>query len=182
MRILAGRFKGQSIATSRKLPYRPTQTRIRKSIFDRLNPYRYETVLDLFAGSAFFSLPLARAFPRVIGVERRSTRIAEWNARKNQIDNVEFIKSSARAFLAKAKIQPDLVVLDPPRTGAGKGIVKSVATLAPQRVVYISCNPTTFASEARILLDSGYQLSSLKFVDQFPNTYHIETVGLFEKD
>ena len=139
-------------------------------------------VLDLFAGSAFFSLPLARAFPRVIGVERRSTRIAEWNARKNQIDNVEFIKSSARAFLAKAKIQPDLVVLDPPRTGAGKGIVKSVATLAPQRVVYISCNPTTFAPEARILLDSGYQLSSLKFVDQFPNTDHIETVGLFEKD
>ncbi len=138
-------------------------------------------VLDLFSGSAFFSLPLARAFPEVLGVDRRSTRIAEWNAHRNRIENVKFVKSSAWAFIAKAKIQPDLVILDPPRTGAGKGIVKSVATLGPQRVVYISCNPTTFAPEARLFIDRGYKLSTLKFVDQFPNTYHIETVALFER-
>jgi 23S rRNA (uracil1939-C5)-methyltransferase len=141
-----------------------------------------ELVLDLFSGSAFFSLPLARAFPRVIGVDRRSTRIAEWNAQRNRIENVKFVKSSAWAYIAKAKIQPDLVILDPPRSGAGKGIVKAVAELAPQRVVYISCNPSTFSAEARLLLDKGYALSSLKFVDQFPNTYHIETVALFEKN
>ena len=140
-----------------------------------------ELVLDLFSGSAFFSLPLARAFPRVIGVDRRSTRIAEWNAQKNRIENVKFVKSSAWEYIAKAKIQPDLVILDPPRSGAGKGIVKAVAALAPQRIVYISCNPSTFAAEARLFLDKGYGLSTLKFVDQFPNTYHIETIALFEK-
>jgi len=140
-----------------------------------------KTVLDLFCGSAFFSVPIARSGARVTGIDKRSVANAIWNARHNAIQGVGFIKASAWNYLMKADIQPDVVVLDPPRTGAGKNIVKRVATLRPQRVVYVSCNPTTLAPEARILLDHGYKLSSIKFIDQFPNTPHIETVLLFER-
>lgn len=138
-------------------------------------------VLDLFCGSAFFSLPLARTASKVIGVDRRSAANAKWNARHNQIENVEFVKSSAWAFLMKRRIRPDTVVLNPPRTGAGKNIVKKVASLEPSKIVYVSCNPTTFATETRLLLDNSYQLSSFKFIDQFPNTHHIETIASFER-
>ena len=139
-----------------------------------------KSVLDLFCGSAFFSLPVARAGAKVIGIDRRSISNALWNARHNEIDGLEFVKIPAAAYLMKARVKPDVVILDPPRTGAGKNIVRRVSTLRPRRIVHVSCNPTTFAPEARILLDNGYTLSSLKFIDQFPGTPHIETVSLFE--
>jgi 23S rRNA (uracil1939-C5)-methyltransferase len=141
-------------------------------------------VLDLFCGSAFFSLPIAREGVAVTGVDRRSVGNAIWNARHNKIENVRFEKASAWAFLLhglKGRPGPGVVILDPPRTGAGKNIVRRVADLAARRIVYVSCNPTTFAPEARILLDQGYTLDSLKFVDQFPNTPHIETIAVFNR-
>ena len=138
-------------------------------------------VLDLFCGSAFFSLPIARSGAKVTGIDKRSVANAIWNARHNEIEGVRFIKASAWVYLMKTNVKPDVVVLDPPRTGASKNIVKRVSTLQPQHVVYVSCNPSTLAPEARILLDHGYTLSSIKFIDQFPNTPHIETVSLFER-
>jgi 23S rRNA (uracil1939-C5)-methyltransferase len=140
-----------------------------------------KVALDLFCGSGFFSLLIARQTSRVIGIDRRSIANAQWNAQRNEIRNVEFIKAAAWAFLMKAQIKPDTVVLDPPRTGAGKGIVHKVIALEPAKVVYVSCNPSTFAPEARLLMDGGYKLSSFKFVDQFPHTHHIETIAVFER-
>jgi len=140
-----------------------------------------KVVLDLFCGSGFFSLLIARQASRVIGVDRRSIANALWNAQRNEIKNVEFVKAAVWAFLMKTGVKPDTVVLDPPRTGAGKGIVQKVIALEPEKVVYVSCNPSTFAPEARFLLDHGYELRSLKFVDQFPGTSHIETIGVFSR-
>ncbi len=140
-----------------------------------------KTVLDLFCGGAFFSLPVARAGANVTGVDRRSVANASWNARHNEIRGVEFVKAPAWAYLRKTRAAPDAVILDPPRPGAGKNVVRRVAALSPARVVYVSCNPTTFAPEARILIDSGYRLASLRFVDQFPGTPHIETIAVFER-
>jgi tRNA/tmRNA/rRNA uracil-C5-methylase (TrmA/RlmC/RlmD family) len=71
--------------------------------------------------------------------------------------------------------------LNPPRAGAGREVAKRVAELKAQRIVYVSCNPSTLGREAAILTSNGYQLRSLTLVDQFPNTYHIETVALFER-
>ena len=137
--------------------------------------------LDLFCGSGFVSLPLAKLSSRLVGVDRRSIRTAEWNARRNRIADAEFIKASAWSFLANSDIRPDLVVLDPPRTGAGRSVARRVATLNPVRIIYLSCNPTTFAPEARLLLEAGYGLSSITFIDQFPNSHHIEILGLFQR-
>ncbi len=137
-------------------------------------------VLDLFAGSGFFSLPLARAGAHVTAVERKSVSNAKWNARHNKIPNIRMVKSSAWAFLLKSPMTPGAVILDPPRTGASRNVVGRVAETRPRRIVYVSCNPTTFAPEARVLLDQGFEMRSLTFVDQFPGTPHIETVAVFE--
>ena len=139
-----------------------------------------ELALDLFCGSGFFSLPLAGRYNRVIGVERRSVANARWNARRNRIRNVEFVKAPVWTYLKKAKARPDTVVLNPPRTGAGKAVIRAASELEPGRIVYISCDPTTFAPEARLLLDGRYRLKALGCLDQFPNTHHIETIALFE--
>ena len=140
-----------------------------------------KVALDLFCGSGFFSLLIARQASRVIAIDRRSIANAQWNAQRNEIKNVEFVKAAAWAFLIKTGVKPDTVVLDPPRTGAGKGIVHKVIDLEPAKIVYVSCNPSTFAPEARLFLDGGYKLNSFKFVDQFPGTPHIETVAVFSK-
>ena len=139
-----------------------------------------DVVLDLFCGSGFFSLLMARYASRVLGIDRRSVSNAQWNARRNEIANVEFVKASAWAFLMKTRVKADTVVIDPPRTGAGKSIIQKIIALKPKKIVYVSCDPTTFASEAKLLLNQSYRLRSLKFVDQFPNTPHIETIAEFE--
>jgi 23S rRNA (uracil1939-C5)-methyltransferase len=141
-----------------------------------------EIILDLFCGSGFFSLLMARQAAKVVGVDRRSVSNAQWNARRNGIDNVEFVKASALSFLTKSPFDADTVVLDPPRKGTGKAIVKKVVTHSPNTIVYVSCNPATFAAEARAILDGGYNLRSLRFVDQFPNTHHIETTAVFDRN
>jgi len=138
-------------------------------------------VLDLFSGDGFFSLPLARKAEQVVAVDRRSTANAMRNARLNRVGNITFVKSSARAFLMNAAIRPDAVVLDPPRSGGGPNLTRRIAGLGPARIVYVSCNPTTFAADARVLASHDYRITHLEILDQFPNTHHIETIALFEK-
>ena len=82
--------------------------------------------------------------------------------------------------LKNADVHPDVVVLNPPRAGCGVGVASQVAGLKANRLVYVSCNPTTFAREAALLVGNGYRLTRLTLIDQFPNTYHIESVALFE--
>ena len=129
MRILAGRFKGQSIATSRKLPYRPTQTRIRKSIFDRLNPYRYETVLDLFAGSGIMGFEAASRGAREVTLvekDKRSLDLLKENGKKFQGVDFQYIYRDAIRFL-ETENAFDLIFADPPYGRyALDGMVKTI--------------------------------------------------------
>ncbi len=136
-------------------------------------------VLELFAGVGFFSIPLAGAAREVIAIEsgRAAARQARENARINGRWQLQVVEGQVDATLKGAELKPDVVVLDPPR--AGMKDVELIARLKPGRVVYISCNPTTFAREAAALGAAGYRLSRLTLVDQFPNTYHVELVGLF---
>ncbi len=142
----------------------------------------HSKVLDLFSGSGFFSIPLASASRQLIGVEtsRDAVRQAIENARVNAVWNVEFAAGNVDTILAGAEVDPDLVVLNPPRTGAGVKVAERVAGLKASRLVYVSCNPTTFAREAAVFLKNGYRLSGMTMVDQFPNTYHIELIARFD--
>jgi 23S rRNA (uracil1939-C5)-methyltransferase len=142
--------------------------------------------LDLYAGVGLFTVRLARAFERVIGVESdpRASSFARTNLSENGVANIEFHNDRAegwlRGFAAKiagrGEESPDLVVLDPPRSGAAEAM-DHLIDLRPGRISYVSCDPSTLARDLRKLLDSGYDLRSVKAFDLFPQTYHVETVA-----
>jgi 23S rRNA (uracil1939-C5)-methyltransferase len=139
-------------------------------------------VLELYSGVGFFSVPLSGMSTEVIGLEGNlaSVRQARENARLNERHNLRFTEGEVDTALAKASIEPDVVVLDPPRAGCGVKVAERITEMKPQRIVYVSCNPSTFAREASVFLANGYDLRRLTLIDQFPNTYHIEMAALFE--
>jgi 23S rRNA (uracil1939-C5)-methyltransferase len=90
------------------------------------------------------------------------------------------IEGQADATVRAPELKPQVIVLDPPRAGCSMGTIERIAKLKAERIVYVSCNPATFAREAATLAKENYALRRLTLIDQFPNTYHIETVALFE--
>jgi 23S rRNA (uracil1939-C5)-methyltransferase len=141
-------------------------------------------VLDLFCGSGFFSIPLARNAEQVLGVEtsRAAVRQARVNAGLNQVTKAEFFEGVVEETLKNSpELRPDLVLMNPPRTGAGRDVAALAGGLGAQRLIYVSCNPSTFAREAPVIVSKGYTLESITLVDQFPNTYHIEMVAVFAR-
>jgi 23S rRNA (uracil1939-C5)-methyltransferase len=145
-----------------------------------------EFAIDLYAGVGLFTIQLARRFKRVIGVEsdREAGEFALENLSVNRITNVEFHTGNAEAWLKssveKPTRSPDLLLLDPPRSGAAEA-VRLLDALAPLRVTYVSCDPATLARDLRSLIDSGYELSKITAFDLFPQTYHVETVAALER-
>jgi 23S rRNA (uracil1939-C5)-methyltransferase len=139
-------------------------------------------LLDLYCGSGLFSLPLAAAGARVVGIDenRQAIKDAETNLRLNRIPGgrVQFISARVEDGLARvAREAWDAVILDPPRQGCPKPILTAVfGHIAPSRAVYVSCNPDTLAAELPSILDAGYRAERIEAVDMFPHTDHIETV------
>ncbi|MGB2988768.1 MAG: 23S rRNA (uracil(1939)-C(5))-methyltransferase RlmD [Candidatus Zixiibacteriota bacterium] len=141
-----------------------------------------EEVLDLYCGNGTISMFLSRAAKKVIGVEslEEAVQNARRNAELNGVSNCEFIQGEAKAVLRdfeQNKAIPDLVVIDPPRAGLHPRVIKSLQNLKPQRIVYVSCNPTTLARDLTVFCRQDYKLENVKPVDMFPHTYHIESVA-----
>lgn len=138
--------------------------------------------IDVYSGVGLFTIQLARRFDRVVGIESdaEAARFARENIAANCATNVEFHNSVAESwlkrFLESQGEQPDLVLLNPPRSGAMEAVPHIVA-LKPSSIAYVSCDPTTLARDLRALLDSGYELSRVTALDLFPQTYHVETVA-----
>ncbi|MBL8183057.1 MAG: class I SAM-dependent RNA methyltransferase, partial [Blastocatellia bacterium] len=138
-----------------------------------------ETALDLYCGVGLFALPLARSFKNVIGVEEdgEAVKFAKQNKARASMSNVEFRRSGVRDFLLGHELgKTDLVLLDPPRSGAEPGVIAHIAKMRPSTIVYVSCEPSILARDLRELLDAGYKIDSLTGVDLFPQTHHVETV------
>ncbi|MBU5614045.1 23S rRNA (uracil(1939)-C(5))-methyltransferase RlmD [Geomonas azotofigens] len=138
-----------------------------------------ERVLDLYCGNGNLSLPLALNAAQVLGIEGYAPSIADAvaNAEANGIENANFqVSDAAQAVrrLVKRKERFDLVVLDPPRGGAEAAA--ELAGLAPQKIIYVSCDPATLARDLASLCGNGYQVTRSKPVDMFPQTYHLESV------
>jgi 23S rRNA (uracil1939-C5)-methyltransferase len=141
-----------------------------------------ERVFDLFSGIGTIALALAPASREVWGIEvvERAVADALENARLNGIDNARFYAGDVRTALrplAEEAGSPDVVVVDPPRAGLSQKVVRRILELRARRVVYVSCNPTTLAPNARQLVDGGYVLERVRPVDMFPQTPHIECVA-----
>ena len=140
-----------------------------------------ETVVDAYCGTGTIGIFASRNAARVIGVEnnRDAVRDAISNAKANRADNVRFYTADASDFLqgmAKAGEHADVVILDPPRAGSDERFLSAVTTVAPERVVYVSCNPETLARDLGYLTRHGYRVERIQPVDMFPHTEHIKTV------
>lgn len=140
-----------------------------------------ERVLDLFCGVGNFSLPLARRAGFIVGVECYPPAIADAmaNAARHGLDNLSFHAEPAEgAALRYGSF--DLVLLDPPRTGAYQ-VMRDLLAARPQRIVYVSCDPATLARDLRPLVHNGYRLASAQPFDFFPQTWHIESLSVLER-
>ncbi len=144
-------------------------------------------VQDLFCGLGNFTLPIARSAAAVVGVEGAESLVerGQENATANQIDNVQFKAADLTQIEPGAQWlggAVDRVLLDPPRSGALE-VLPSVARLAPERIVYVSCGPATLARDAGVLVNEyGYRLEQAGIMDMFPHTAHAEAMALFVKD
>jgi len=145
-----------------------------------------KTALDLYCGAGTISLYLARHFERVIGAEIVPEAIenAKRNAENNGIKNAEFIcadaSMAAESFLS-AGVRPDAVIVDPPRKGMDGGAIEAICSMSPERVVYVSCNPSTLARDIERFSLRGYLLTKAIALDMFPRTSHVEAVVLLSK-
>ncbi|OOV88924.1 hypothetical protein BTA35_0202340 [Oceanospirillum linum] len=144
-----------------------------------------DVVLDLFAGFGNFSLPLAKKVASVTGVEGAANlvRQARVNAKLNGIENAFFEAADlSQAFkgLSWAKTRYNVVLLDPPRTGA-QTICEQMKSLGAKKVLYVSCNPSTLARDSAILAEQGFRLVKAGIMDMFPQTAHVESMALFER-
>ncbi|HEX8206106.1 MAG TPA: 23S rRNA (uracil(1939)-C(5))-methyltransferase RlmD [Solirubrobacteraceae bacterium] len=146
----------------------------------------WERVYDLFCGMGTIGLTLAPRAGEIWGLEVVEEAIADAiaNARRNGVENARFfagdVRLAMRELVEKAG-RPDVVVVDPPRSGMSQKVVRRLIEAAPKRVVYVSCNPTTLAPNAAQLVEAGYELKRVRPVDMFPQTHHIECVALLER-
>lgn len=143
--------------------------------------------IDLFCGSGNLSLPLAKQFNQVIGVEGLASLVvaANGNARSNAIDNTQFVVADLNDAASLKKVSKiassiDLIILDPPRNGAA-AIMPWVAKSGTKQIIYISCHSSTMVRDADFLIRAGYKLKNLGVMDMFPHTAHVESMALFEK-
>ncbi len=141
-----------------------------------------ERVLDLFCGLGNFTLPLGQIVQEVWGIDINTSAItmARQNATKNGLKNCHFILGLAEEELAKLKKKIeriDVVVLDPPRAGAGKKLLKLVVELQPKRIIYVSCEPPTLVRDLKLFFSWGYELQKIQALDMFPQTYHFEVIA-----
>ncbi|HRZ25599.1 MAG TPA: methyltransferase domain-containing protein [Spirochaetota bacterium] len=139
---------------------------------------RVETFMDIFCGIGFFSLQLSSRAARGIGydIQKNAISYAGKNAGINGIGNLEFHALASSQIRIPAR-RPELVIIDPPRAGADKKTRRTICGLGPDRIIYVSCNPATFARDIRDFAKAGYRLNSLTMIDMFPGTMHIETIG-----
>ena len=152
-----------------------------------------ETAMDAYCGTGTIGLVAAKGLPgaetahaaRVIGVDNVASAIkdARENARHNGIENADFTAEDAGHFmdkLAKEGELLDVLLMDPPRAGSNEQFLRSACSLAPKRIVYISCNPNTQARDVEYLVKHGYQLTEVQPVDMFPHTNHVENICALE--
>jgi 23S rRNA (uracil1939-C5)-methyltransferase len=146
-----------------------------------------EAVVDAYGGAGLFSLFLGERAGRLFGIEgeREAVRCAGINLHREGLGQAEFFGGDVadvldREFLRR-EMKVDVMVLDPPRDGCGREVIEKAAAIGPERIVYVSCNPTTQARDVRRFVECGYTLERLQPLDMFPQTAHIEVIALLTR-
>ncbi len=141
-----------------------------------------ETVIDLYSGTGAIAICLAHQAREVIGLEIVDSAVsdAEKNCRINDVSNCRFVPGDIRNSLSQLDVKPNVMIIDPPRDGMHKDVVRKVLEMVPERIVYVSCNPSTLARDLAMLKEV-YKVCEVQTVDMFPHTFHIECVARLEK-
>ena len=142
-----------------------------------------KTVFDLYSGTGTIAQLLAPVAGKVIGVEivEEAVKAARENAKLNNLNNCEFIAGDVLKVIGDIKEKPDFIVLDPPRDGIHPKALQHIIDYQVDRIVYISCKPTSLARDLDIMIEQGYRMERVVAIDQFPGTGHVETVVLLSK-
>ena len=137
-----------------------------------------EGAVDLYCGVGLFTLPLARRFAEVTGVEGNPVAVgfARRNLQRAGLENARVVNAGVADWIRRRELQSDFVLLDPPRAGAESVVIKGIVDARVRRVTYVSCDPATLARDLRKLFAGGYVIESLLAFDLFPQTHHVETV------
>jgi 23S rRNA (uracil1939-C5)-methyltransferase len=117
----------------------------------------------------------------VIGIESSPSACEDFAFNLDEFENVELYEGLAEDVIPYLEAAPDIVLVDPPRAGLEKRVVDGLLKLHPQVIAYVSCDPSTLARDARRLIDGGYHLKQVTPFDLFPQTYHIESISIFER-
>ncbi|MEI8143582.1 MAG: 23S rRNA (uracil(1939)-C(5))-methyltransferase RlmD [Candidatus Berkelbacteria bacterium] len=161
-----------------------------KNLYDQIKKFANvemgDTVIDLYCGTGTIGIYLSTLAKKVIGVESVQAAIndAKANAKINKVHNVEFILADATKWLEKQpanEINNTILILDPPRAGLQRELIKKISTLGLKKIVYVSCNPATFARDITIFASYGLKLEKVQPIDMFPQNHHIECIGVISK-
>ena len=179
---------GMNVAISPKSFYQvntPAAERLYKQAAEFAQP-RGKVLLDLYCGAGTIGLSMAWEAKRVIGAEivPEAVENAKRSAEKNGLSNTEFIcadAGQAADALAEKGLNPDVIILDPPRKGCNEETLAACAKMSPERIVMISCNPATAARDCERLLELGYKTEKVRAFDLFPRTGHVECVVLMSR-
>ncbi len=144
---------------------------------------RKNKILDVYCGAGTFAINLSDFAEKIIAIETSESSINDFkeNIKLNNSNNIELICDDAKSALADINEKFDFAIIDPPRKGCDKEVLEKLSEIA-ENIIYVSCNPSTLARDAKFLLENNYKLNFANCVDMFPNTYHIETVCVFERE
>jgi 23S rRNA (uracil1939-C5)-methyltransferase len=150
-------------------------------LLDQLSLRVDDTILDIYAGAGLFSAFLAPQVGRLVAIESSISACEDFAINLDEYNNVELYQATAEQVLAVLNLKPRIILVDPPRAGLDRQVLQAIMAMQPAVIVYISCDPSTLARDARRLTNGGYQLSSITPFDMFPQTYHVESVSFWNK-
>ena len=150
-------------------------------LLEKIHLTKEMVVLDAYCGVGLFSVFLAPLVSRCLGVEVSPSACQDYAFNLDAYDNVELYEGTAEEVLPLLEVKPNMILLDPPRSGVERRALTALVKIAPEQVVYISCNPATLARDAKHLIEAEYKLEESILLDMFPQTFHIESLNIFRK-
>jgi 23S rRNA (uracil1939-C5)-methyltransferase len=151
------------------------------STVEELLPAKTNILLELYAGVGMFSAFLAKRVGKLLAIETSQSACDDFDYNLDDYDNVELYQGRVEDVIPLLDVKPDVVLIDPPRSGIDKKVLEHIITMSPKLLIYISCDPATLARDSQILVQGGYEPRSFLPIDLFSQTFHIETISFWVK-
>jgi 23S rRNA (uracil1939-C5)-methyltransferase len=148
-------------------------------LLENLSPDSNKILLELYCGVGLFSAFLAPQVGRLVGIESSTSACQDFTINLDEFENVELYEATVEETLPHLKLNPDILLVDPPRSGLDRHVIDAILATRPAILAYVSCDPATLSRDSRRLVQAGYQLQRITPFDLFPQTYHIESISIW---